>query len=883
MNSAHSKNNLYPILVVDKKGIIGDELAKKLREESLVVFVSKKAPQDTNNIIHVPFLKKFPTIPDNPYSYIFLVDEEYSITKDTITSFAKKAENDNSKLLLITNLDHLEKTLELIALSDVIKVSYLGDVFGKDYIVDPRTYVNKFIASVKSSGRIDIEGDGTKETRPIYIEDAVFGIIDALLGEADNEKIFYIFPKHKITLLSLAHSFQKIEPDIKIDFIPLQKSQENIVLPIEGKFLFEEYSLEDRIRKLNIGKFKESNKKETYTEPAKKTNFSFAAIVLAFMFFLFLPIISTLIFSFIGLNSLHAVKGGIEKGDFVFSKASAIVASKSFNIALASSAVLYKEAEAIGQEEKTEELIKKISFGNEIAGAAFSIIDASEKIKNVVSGKSKNPQSDFLNATAGLRSALFVYNKEVNSGLIPKDLSEKLADITAIASSTIDFWPDIFGFSGEKTYLVLFQNNMELRPGGGFIGSYAILKVNNGKIENFKIYDVYDADGQLTGHVEPPYPIRRFLPSVHWYLRDSNFNTDFSKGAVAAAVFLNSEMNQSVDGVIGVDLSFIKDLLSVTGPVKVADYNETVNADNFFEVTQKRVEKNFFPGSTQKKDFLKSFYTSLELKISHDSDLSYFKLLQAFANSMFEKHVIAAFNNSNTQAAFSVNGWSSSLADRRVGNQATINDFLGLSEANLGVDKVNYFITRSASQKAEIQKDGTVTEDLSVSFNNSATKEAWTGAGYKNYLRIILPPGTIVNNISIGGKNQKIVNAITDPTVYEKKGFIPPTGLEVQKDNENGKTIYGFLINLEPQELKTIRIKYTLSQKLNLSKQSFVYDHKIFKQPGVDFFPYDFSLKTPDNLAIINKSEGVNADSRNAVFVSQIRRDKEFTIDLAQK
>jgi len=48
---------------------------------------------------------------------------------------------------------------------------------------------------------------------------------------------------------------------------------------------------------------------------------------------------------------------------------------------------------------------------------------------------------------------------------------------------------------------------MELRPGGGFIGSYAILSVDKGKITNFKIYDVYDADGQLKNHIEPPFAI----------------------------------------------------------------------------------------------------------------------------------------------------------------------------------------------------------------------------------------------------------------------------------------------------------------------------------------------------------------------------------------
>ena len=219
-------------------------------------------------------------------------------------------------------------------------------------------------------------------------------------------------------------------------------------------------------------------------------------------------------------------------------------------------------------------------------------------------GNSKNPTGDFSEATLAIKNSLYLYNKDKQLEMFPQALTQKMDSLVQMVSSTIDFWPDMFGFNGSKTYLVLFQNNMELRPGGGFIGSYAILNLSKGKIGSFKIYDVYDADGQLKGHVEPPYPIRRYLPSIHWYLRDSNFNVDFSKGAVASAVFLNSEMQQAVDGVIGVDLSFVKNLLSVVGPVEVADYNQTVNADNFFQVAKAHAEDNFFPGSTQKKDFL---------------------------------------------------------------------------------------------------------------------------------------------------------------------------------------------------------------------------------------------------------------------------------------
>src|SRR5258706_15817855 len=60
--------------------------------------------------------------------------------------------------------------------------------------------------------------------------------------------------------------------------------------------------------------------------------------------------------------------------------------------------------------------------------------------------------------------------------------------------------PDLLGMKNKKTYLLLFQNNAELRPGGGFIGSYGLAVINKGKLQQLTIHNTYDADGQLKKH-----------------------------------------------------------------------------------------------------------------------------------------------------------------------------------------------------------------------------------------------------------------------------------------------------------------------------------------------------------------------------------------------
>ena len=658
---------------------------------------------------------------------------------------------------------------------------------------------------------------------------------------------------------------------------------------MDGTYLLgDEYNLEDRLKKVELNKNllndpgETIQEKKNFSESTEKA-YSFKTLFALLIFVVLLPLIATTFFSLIGLGSLYAVKNGIETGDLPVSRALASLASGSFAVAQNSALVLTEELDMVGQGAIFNGLNNSLNSAEEISSAALSLIDASDKLKTILIGNTSNPTADFSNATIELKNALYLYNKEEQKGIIPKSITEKLGDSIKIVSSTIDFWPDIFGFNGSKTYFILFENNMELRPGGGFIGSYAILTVDKGKIANFNIYDVYDADGQLKGHVEPPYPIRRYLPSVHWFLRDSNFNPDFAKGAVSSALFLNTEMHQAVDGIVGVDLSFVKNILSVLGPVNVADYNQTVTAANFFQVAQTHAEKDFFPGSAQKKDFLKSFYNSLQLRISEAKNIPYLSLMQAVTKAIYEKHILFAFNNSSEQATFSVNGWSSALVDERPTGDSTINDFSGVDEANLGGNKVNYYVSRSISQDTTIDKKGSVSATLTMDIKNSAPTSLGAAGIYKNYLRFILPLNANLLSVEINRQEQTIVPAVTGPAVYEKKGFVAPQGLEVQRDDYPQNTLYGFLINVQPQETSFIKINYTLAQQINIFQPEINYNLKIFKQPGVDLYPYDFSLSFPSSFKVLNQSPELKVNGNMASLSTKITRDREVLINLVGK
>jgi len=882
------KNDENPILIVDRLGVIGDVLLEQLKDESLIVFVSQKKPSSPSNVVHIPFFKKNPTVPDNKYSHIFVVDDGTNATKDSLSSFIKKAQYDRAVFLFATHILRINEQFvsEIPGLYQKAKIAVFGDIFCKNIVYDTRFIVNKFIYQAQNYHKIDVPGDGTSVSYPVFLDDVVEGIFKAVFGEGENKNLFYLFPKHGVTSISLAHMLQKANPALHIDFVKEKKSdQKNYIFSTESVYLLSEnYALEDRIKEIDI-KEKQALESAAPHDNSQKEERSMALpflwLIFCLVFFLLLPLIATLGFSFLGMESLKSAKSSLDKGDFAAIEKSIYFAKNSFSLAQNALTILSSESQLLNKQALLNKLADNIETGKNVSTAGTYLLSASKSLTRAFSGGAEST-SNFIDASNYLKNAIVIFEKEKTRGGSFSDITKNLDPLINFTSNTIDIWPDLLGFNNKKIYLVLFQNNMELRPGGGFIGSYGLLSLDKGKIVDFSIHDVYDADGQLTGHVEPPFAIRRHLASVNLYMRDSNFDVDYINDAAAAARFLSLTTKQMVNGVIGVDVSFVKNILSAMGQVYVPEYNENVNSDNLFLLTESHAEKNFFPGSTQKKDFLRLLLQAMENKIANKKDISYLSMAKAVGDSISQKHVVFAFDNSSIQNLFTVNGWSSSLWDGRKEDKNLVNDYFGINEANLGINKANYFMKRSVSQVVNIDDNGGVSSSITVAYKNTNVNGTWPGGDYKNYLRFILPQGSQLTGIKINGQAQGTIDAIVNPQVYENKNFSPPKKLEIEKYDQNGKTIYGFLTNVPVNALQTITFNYTLAGQVAVSAPVIDYSLKIFKQPGTDEYPYDFSLTYPSGFRIVSASDGADNNGR-VVYSGSLNSDKEILINLAKK
>ncbi len=431
-------------------------------------------------------------------------------------------------------------------------------------------------------------------------------------------------------------------------------------------------------------------------------------------------------------------------------------------------------------------------------------------------------------------------------------------------------FPSVLGYSGRKTYLVLFENNAELRPTGGFIGSFALINLENGKLVNFEVFDVYQADGQLKGHVEPPAKLKEYLGEASWYLRDSNWDPDFRISAQRAQWFLDKEMQVPVDGTIAVTLEAVRKLVAAVGKVVVPEYQETIDQDNLFQKAEYHAEMATFPGSTQKKDFLASLAQALFEKIKNSQGQELVGLAGALYESLEEKEIMLYFNDSQVELVVNNLNWGGRIRAYQPisGGQPIYADYLFINEANVGVNKANFFVQRKIDHQITLKQDGKIEEKLTLTYDNQSPSGNWPAGNYKNYLRLYLP------------KETKVTSAlITDP---QNPGlWVPFDWHFFDSGEDHEKSFFGFLLEVPIKTKTQIQIDYELDAKADLSKRLNSYLLLLQKQAGAYPSAYSLSFIYPQGMAPVRVIPSAIVGNGQLLVNQKLDRDLIFQIDLA--
>lgn len=304
-----------------------------------------------------------------------------------------------------------------------------------------------------------------------------------------------------------------------------------------------------------------------------------------------------------------------------------------------------------------------------------------------------------------------------------------------------------------KTLMLLLQNNMELRPGGGFLGQYAIIKIKDGEVISSYFEDANLLDQRIDAKIPTPYPFERMMQIKNWKFRDSNFSPDFPINVEKAKYFyrLSGRGTSEFDGVIAINAQVLNDILALTGPITVPGYAVEFTAENAFLKLEEIVEKQYIMNpdidTQNRKAIMKKMLPIIIDKLFTLGNIP--KLTELAHQEFRSKNVMVNFKDEKLQALSASVFWTGEMARDWGG------DYLMMVDSNMGSLKTDYYIKREINYDIDLTTEKP-TVNLGILYRNTAPYGDWRTSDYHTYMRLYLPKGavllerTMMNNISSG-------------------------------------------------------------------------------------------------------------------------------------
>lgn len=510
----------------------------------------------------------------------------------------------------------------------------------------------------------------------------------------------------------------------------------------------------------------------------------------------------------------------------------------------------FKKASLNFQEAQSE--VNKINYGiNLINGSPLDTADKLLSIGDHIanSGKSFSQGVNSLGINQNVKSAFIAFEYGINElqkactliqGInmiyLPAEHQDTFADLQknlpfflTQLQEVQKLFPvilDIFGDNYPRRYLIIFQNTAESRGTGGFIGGGAILDYQKGKVVRLEPFDIYTLDWRVFEEVPAPRGLQSFMQNIH--MRDANYLPDFAEASYYLNWFYERCGESSLDGVIAIDETMLEGLLEIIGEVEMAEYDLTLNANNYFETLQYWIETNKDHPETPKQILL-DLIPLIKKRVENQKPWAELTglLLQAIETKHLQIHL---FNEKNQDLIEKIGANRNFVPD----NHQQLQDFLAIINSNGGGNKVDRLISQAIKQKTQILDNGDIINQLTIQRKHNWSEQEKLQIYQKIPQLLNLPLAEQERLLFIlGDSPDRNFTRVFVPLGSE---LISVKGIE-QNDilvhAELDKTIFGFLWTILPSETSEITLTYKLPFSLNINKHN-NYGLVFQKQSGRD-------------------------------------------------
>ena len=406
--------------------------------------------------------------------------------------------------------------------------------------------------------------------------------------------------------------------------------------------------------------------------------------------------------------------------------------------------------------------------------------------------------------------------------------------LAAIVLPSISMLNDL-GYVGTRTYLLVLQDNTELRNTGGYLACVGSVEIQNGALQNLKLSysrtNAY-ANGTLSAAVDigGPESFTVFYNTTYVRFWDMNVQYDFATFAPLYASAWQQLTGQHADGVIGLDLTGLQELLKATGPVTVA--NETITWRNVIDrVHFADVATKGEAGQPALNVFLGQLASKVITAAQTADPVGKLLLLNTI-------HTLAQQHHLLIYAPGALTSYDGAI-------QQQPGDYLYVVDANSGAAKADLDVNRTITDHVYLAANGTQTSNVTITYANNC---GWT---YKVFTTTLVPNDAALLNAQ-----------------YNSSYHLGP--LVTYEDNLTTISSY---VEVPAHSTGNVSYQYTLPSTLLPAGVFSHYNLYFQTQPGVTQYTLNTAVNLPQGAQLVHESNvGNGITASNDVQVEVIYR-----------
>jgi hypothetical protein len=436
------------------------------------------------------------------------------------------------------------------------------------------------------------------------------------------------------------------------------------------------------------------------------------------------------------------------------------------------------------------------------------------------------------------------------------------------------------GNKGPQIYLLLVQNEDELRPTGGFITAASTVIIQNGDVGDLNFVNSGDLDNWYKIYPAAPWQLKEYMNSPVLVFRDANWYTNYPTTAAYAKYLYSFANDRSVNGVIAFDQRLLIEMLQATGPIKVEGAPRPISADNIIQYMRESKTPNAQEAASSNWDnkaFLNDITHALLQKMLN-GEVDWEMVSTILLRALNQHHLLLQVDNPGITEMLARHHWDGSV------NPGT-GDFLMAVDTNVGFNKTNAMVESSLAYDVDLTDPSNPTGSLVVTHKNNVQKslvcKQWlknNAAGeenypitdcYWNYLRVYKSAGTALISAT--------PQVVPDMWMINKQK--KPGQVDILQEDIPGVQAFGTLEVIPAGESLAVNFEFALpAHVLQINDRRMTYTLRTQKQPGTLAVPLTVRIHLPKGASVETMPPKAVVENNNILYETNLGTDFELLV-----